>query len=59
MSPEPILKGFKNFCLQSAMYKTDVQWNDSEEECQECHEDYSTDCEDGDSDTGKGRYKLT
>ena len=53
ISPEVTVKVFK-CCISSATDGTDMLWNSSEEDGnirKECHEDESTDCEDGDSDT--------
>jgi hypothetical protein len=50
------MKGFKMCCISSAVDGTgdDMLWNDTEEAGDvrnECVEDESTDCADGDSDT--------
>jgi len=47
--PEVTVKGFKKFCISSAMDGTDddMLWNVRSE----CVEDEGTDCEDADSDT--------
>jgi hypothetical protein len=60
ISPEVIVKGFKKYCISSTMDEIDddVLWNGSAEDGNvrsECEEDEGTDCEDGDSDNGKGR----
>jgi hypothetical protein len=60
ISPEVIEKGFKKYCISSTMDEIDDEmlWNGSAEDGNvrsECAEDEGTDCEDGDSDNGKGR----
>ena len=48
------MKGFKKCCISTAVDVTDkMLWNGSEEDwdvMNECEEDESTDCEDGESD---------
>jgi len=60
ISPEVTVKGFKNCCISIALDGTEggMLWNGREEDGNvrsECEEDEGTDCEDGDSDTGRGR----
>jgi hypothetical protein len=55
ISPEVTVKGFKKCCISSTVDGTDddMLWNDSEEDwyvMNECEEDESTYCEDGESD---------
>ena len=56
ISPEVIVKGFKQSCISSAVNGTDddMLWNGSEEDGNvrsEREEDEGTDCEEGDSDS--------
>ena len=54
ISLEVTVKGFRKYCISSAVDGTDdMLWNDSEEDGNirsECEEDENIDCEDGDSD---------
>jgi len=63
ISPEVNVKGFKNCCMSNAMDRTDdMLWNSSEEDedvKSDCKEDESTDCKNGVTQIGKGRYNLT
>jgi len=59
LSRRNLKKGFKKCCMSSAVDVTgdddnDMLWNVTGE----CEEDEGTDCEDGDSNTGKGRQNL-
>ena len=55
ISPEVTVKSFKKFCISTAVDETDnMFWNGGKEDGNvknECEEDESTDCEDGQSDT--------
>jgi len=56
VSPEVTVKGFKKYCISSAVGGTadDMLWNGSEEGGNvrsECEEDEDTDCEVGENDT--------
>jgi hypothetical protein len=49
-----IAKGFKKCCISSTVDRTDMLWNDSEEDGdvrRRYEEDEGSDCEDEDSDT--------
>jgi hypothetical protein len=57
ISPELTVKCFKKYCIANAMNGTDddMLWNNSEKDenvRSKCEEVESTDCEDGDSETG-------
>jgi hypothetical protein len=52
--PQLTVKDFKKCCISSAVDRTDVLWNDSEEDGavrSECEVDEDTNCKDGGSDT--------